>query len=95
MIYFLFKEHLSVGEDGCYVENVHWRRVHHIGGGSCGRCYFCTDLKTGFLFAVKQARIFMTFLVPFSVFFNKKGMWHVYHVFMSSARSLISGAPVL
>ncbi|XP_044178906.1 probable serine/threonine-protein kinase mps1 isoform X4 [Acropora millepora] len=52
----LNRAHLSVGDDGSYVENVHWKRIIYIGGGSCGRCYQCMDLKTGKLFAVKFIR---------------------------------------
>ena len=52
-----FQRVLSVGEDGSYVEGVHWRRVKYIGGGACGRCYFCIDAKTGFLFAIKRVRL--------------------------------------
>ena len=48
---------MSVGEDGCYVEKVHWARERHIGGGSCGRCYLCIDLKSNFLFAIKEVRL--------------------------------------
>ena len=55
---------MSVGEDGCYVEKVHWARERHIGGGSCGRCYLCIDLKSNFLFAVKEVRfIFPKYLL--------------------------------
>lgn len=55
-----FQHVLSVGEDGSYVEDFHWRRVKYIGGGSCGRCYFCEDAKTGFLFAIKKVRLSLT-----------------------------------
>ena len=48
---------MSVGEDGCYVEKVHWARERHIGGGSCGRCYLCIDLNSNFLFAIKEVRL--------------------------------------
>lgn len=62
-IVFFFQRVLSVGEDGSYVQGVHWRRVKYIGGGSCGRCHFCIDAKTGFLFAIKRVRLSLT--VPF------------------------------
>lgn len=55
-----FQRVLSVGEDGSYIEGVHWRRVKYIGGGACGRCYFCIDAKTGFLFAIKRVRLSLT-----------------------------------
>lgn len=52
----LNREHLSVGDDGSYVEDVHWKRIVYIGGGSCARCYQCMELKTGKLFGVKFIR---------------------------------------
>ena len=57
---------LSVGEDGSYVEGIHWRRVKYIGGGSCGRCHFCEDAKSRFLFAIKRVRLSPT--VTFIIF---------------------------
>ena len=47
---------MSVEQDGRYVEDVHWERQVYIGGGSCGRCWQCIDLKTQKLFAIKQVR---------------------------------------
>ncbi|XP_068747571.1 uncharacterized protein [Montipora capricornis] len=49
--------HLSVEQDGRYVEHVHWERQVYIGGGSCGRCWQCIDLKTEKLFAIKQIKV--------------------------------------
>ena len=47
---------MSVGDDGSYLEDVHWQQKVYIGGGSCGRCYQCVDLKTQKLFAIKCVR---------------------------------------
>ncbi|XP_078376186.1 uncharacterized protein LOC144659591 isoform X2 [Oculina patagonica] len=54
VIWPLNKEKLSVGEDGTYLEEIHWRSVRSIGGGACGRCFLCTDLHSEFLFAIKK-----------------------------------------
>lgn len=51
---------LSVSDDGSYIEGIHWRRVKYIGGGSCGRCFYCEDMQTGFLFAIKRVRLLLT-----------------------------------
>ena len=59
-----FQRVLSVGEDGNYIEGVHWRQVKYIGGGSCGRCYFCVDAKTGRLFAIKRVRLYFELQYP-------------------------------
>lgn len=53
---YYFQAHLSVGDDGTYLENVHWQQNIYIGRGSNGCCYQCMDLETQKLFAVKRVR---------------------------------------
>lgn len=54
---------LSVSEDGSYIKGIHWRQVKYIGGGSCGRCFYCEDIQTGFLFAIKKVRLLLTVIL--------------------------------
>ena len=33
--------------------------MKYIGGGSCGRCFYCEDARTGFLFAIKKVKLLL------------------------------------
>ena len=33
--------------------------MKYIGGGSCGRCFYCEDAQTGFLFAIKKVKLLL------------------------------------
>ena len=67
-VFFYFQEKLSVGEDGAYLEGIHWRSVRSIGGGSCGRCFLSFDLDTEFLFAIKKVNYLLINLLITNIY---------------------------
>ncbi|KAJ7391793.1 hypothetical protein OS493_016081 [Desmophyllum pertusum] len=59
VIWPLNQRKLSVGKDGTYLEGIHWMNNIFIGGGSCGRCFLCTDLHNDLVFAIKMIPVQM------------------------------------